>query len=126
MGLFLRFRYRLPPSGSRIRATVDLDGGLIGGHADVLMLNHDALFASGSVALQRFEMGGECPQQFHRHIARLVEPSAIVGLAQQIHGKPVDSDHLGCQHRLGFVLRRDTRHRGQGGVQVLFLGRLIR
>jgi hypothetical protein len=44
MALILRFRCSPPPPGVRGHA-VDLDDGLIGGDGDVLVLNHDALFA---------------------------------------------------------------------------------
>ena len=68
MGLILRFRCRPPPLGSRIATAVDLHGGLIGGHVDVLVLNHDALFASGAVAFQRFELRCVGPQQLGRPV----------------------------------------------------------
>ena len=115
----------LPPGVGR-RAAVDLDGGLVGGDGDVL--DHDALLAGGPVALERLKLGRVGPQQLHRQTAYVVELGAVAGrsdLAQQSHGNPMNPNHLHGQHRLGFVLRPDASHRGQGGVQVLFRNRLV-
>ena len=43
------------PRGQDAHA-VDLHGGLIGGDVDVLVLDHNALFAGRAVAFQRLEL----------------------------------------------------------------------
>jgi hypothetical protein len=104
MRLILRFRTIPLPLGCW--RCVDLHGGLIGGDVDVLVLDHDALLAGRPVALQRLELSGLGPQQLHRQTARVVELEAVTGrpdLAQQFHGRPVNPDHLGSQHRLVLV-----------------------
>ena len=45
MGSFLWFRCHPPPLGVRDRTAVDLNGGLLGGHGDMLVLDDNALFA---------------------------------------------------------------------------------
>jgi hypothetical protein len=55
MGSFLWFLDTVPlPPGGAVSAAVDLDGGLFGGHVDVL--DDDALFTGRAVALQRLEL----------------------------------------------------------------------